>query len=243
MEGLPPFWLWIVGSMTSEENIFTPVLNRGERERIFSRLTHERKKFSFQAKKNLYVGRVVRRDKNDLIFESESTFQSKAPIEVTVSFSLGSELYFMKTIVVQARDHVHLKIDKTIFKLQRRDSFRLVIPARYRSTFELRSVDLQSLRKGYSVVNLSGGGLNIEILEANELLQVGCHVTGMLIVGEYFIRPIVGTIKHMRALGSMGSGVLRAGIQFEGLSRADREQIVEFVMKIHRESFSKFKIS
>jgi c-di-GMP-binding flagellar brake protein YcgR len=162
------------------------------------------------------------------------------PVDAIVSFSLSSEMYFMRTKVLPRKDRALVDLACDLYKLQRRDNFRLVIPKRYRARFEMRSYDLEATKAVFPVVDLSGGGLSFEMLYASDTIRSGTHVTGLLRVGESFSKPIVAVVRHVRPFGSMGSGLFRCGIQFEEIPAAESEEIIQLVMKIHRESFSKF---
>lgn len=225
------------------DSVFTRVSVRSDRERVFSRLVTERPVFIVQIQKKTYECRAKDRKGRYLLFDFLEGTGGMFESETIASFTLGPEMYFMRTFINAYDGIVTLDLGADLYKVQRRDSFRLVVPARYKARFELRSVDLEMTKATFPVVDLSGGGLSFEMLYATDKLRVGSHVTGLLRVGEIYSKPIVANVKHLRPFGSMGSGLFRTGIQFEGLAPAEREELIALVMKIHREAFSRFKMA
>ncbi|HEX4925984.1 MAG TPA: PilZ domain-containing protein [Bdellovibrionales bacterium] len=214
---------------------------RGDRERVYSRLVTERAAFTVQIDKKTYQCRAKDRQGRYLFFDFLGGSGGMFQAETIASFSLGPEMYFMKSSI-NAYDGIHtLDLGADLYKVQRRDNFRLVVPSNYKARFELRSVDLETMKATFPVVDLSGGGLSFEMLYATDTLRVGSHITGLLKLGDSYSKPIVALVKHVRPFGSMGSGLYRTGIQFEEMSPAEHEEIIALVMKIHREAFSKFK--
>jgi hypothetical protein len=230
-------------SNTTEAAIFTRVTVRSDRERVFSRLIADRAVFSFQSHKKLYKGRVFDREGRALLFDLLDNLKLITATEIVASFMFGNEVYFLKTQISPRGNSFLLDIGQDLYKLQRRDNFRLVMPTSQKARFELRSIDIESVKQTYGIVDLSGGGLSFEMLYATDRLQQGSHVSGVIKIGENFSKPVVGLVRHVRPFGSMGSGLFRVGIQFEGLSSTDHEEIILLVMKIHRIAFSKFKIA
>jgi hypothetical protein len=226
----------------SESAIFTLVSIRSDREKIFARLIDGKLPFSFQAGNKLYKGRVFDREGTRLIFDCPEGPKLTSSSEVVASFSFPPEMYFMRTVAAPKGEHFALEIGKDLYKLQRRDNFRLTIPSNYRARFELQLIGSEPAKGTYNVIDLSGGGLSFEMLFAPDRMSAGSQVTGQLKVLDDFSRPVVGTVRHVRPFGSMGSGVFRVGVQFDGLSNSDRDEIIALVMKIHRASFSKFKM-
>lgn len=222
------------------QNIFTRVTVRGDRERVYTRLAEDRSVFTFQIDKKSYRGRIYEREGPLLAFEPLDEFELDQNSEVIVSFSLSTEMYFMRTKLLLKRERRMIDLGGDLYKLQRRDNFRLVIPKSYKARFEARSYDLEEVKSTFSIIDLSGGGLSFEMLYATDSIRAGTHITGLLKIGDSFSKPVVAIVKHIRPFGSMGSGLFRCGIQFEGIPESDREEIIQLVMKIHREAFSKF---
>ncbi|MEQ1876812.1 MAG: PilZ domain-containing protein [Bdellovibrionia bacterium] len=223
------------------QNIFSKVTVKNDRERVYARLIEDRAVFTYQIGNIIYRGRAYDRQGRTLVFDTLDPLEIQQPADATVSFSIGPEMFFIKTRVIPKKNHAVFDIGTDLYKLQRRDNFRLIIPKGYRARFELRSIDLDQQVANFPVVDLSGGGLSFEMLYATDSMRVGSQVAGFLKIGDLFTKPVVGLVRHVRPFGSMGSGLFRCGIQFEGLVSTDREEIIQMVMKIHRESFSKFK--
>jgi c-di-GMP-binding flagellar brake protein YcgR len=162
---------------------------------------------------------------------------------VIANFVIQPETFLMKSELTATGREILLDISRELFKVQRRDYFRLSFPAGYQATFDFESFNQSPVHHKVALSNLSGGGFGFEF-QPDKVpgVKTDVEVFGQLRIGDHYKKKFQGTIRHVRTVGSMGSGIFRAGVQFNGIAPSDREELIQLVLTIHRELFSRFKI-
>jgi hypothetical protein len=230
--------------MEQNQSFFQKVGTRKERERAFILLTQSKASFECQM-----PGKQIVSITPDYIKDSYMLVISQSDIplnqEVIVTFSIGQEKYFMKTVFTphDFQRHYKMNLEPALFKLQRRNSFRVQIPTEYQAKVYLHHVDGKVASQKFPLFDLSGGGFSFEI-PSNNPFQVlkGQELEGDIEIGGRFKRKFNAVIRHVIKVGSQGSGLSKIGTEFSKISATDQQEIVNTVMDIHRDMFSKFKI-
>ncbi len=230
--------------MEQSQSFFQKVGTRKERERAFLLLTQTKSKFECQLPGKKIVTMVSNhiKDSNMVVIS-----QGHLPIgkEVIVTFQIGQEKYFMKT-TFEPHDfsgHYLMNLEPPLFKLQRRNSFRVQIPLDYMARIHLLSVDDVKSTQRFVLFDLSGGGFSFEIpahldfkLKQNQNLE--CELE----IGGKFKKRFTAIVRHVINVGSQGSGLKKIGVEFTNISPSEQQEVITTVMEIHRDMFSKFKI-
>jgi c-di-GMP-binding flagellar brake protein YcgR len=230
--------------MEQSQSFFQKVGTRKERERAFLLLTQTRSKFECQL-----PGKKIVTILPDHIKDSYMIVITQDPLpvgkEVIVTFQIGQEKYFMKTIF-ETHDfagHYMMNLEPALFKLQRRNSFRVQIPLDYMAKIHLLTVNEAKVTQKFSLFDLSGGGFSFEIPAHNNFeLRKDQRIECDLEIGGKFKKRFTGIIRHVINVGSQGSGLKKIGVEFSNLSPSEQQEVITTVMEIHRDMFSKFKI-
>lgn len=230
--------------MEQTQTFFQKVGTRKERERAFILLTQSKAKFECQiaGKKVISVTPDYVKDSYMMVITQEALPVNQ---EVIVTFQVGQEKYFMKTTfkVHDFARHYMMSIEPALFKLQRRNSFRIQIPNEYMARVYIETVDGKTMVQKFSLFDLSGGGFSFEI-PSNSLFKLNKdqNVEGEIEVGGRFKKRFAAVVRHAIKMGSQGSGLTKIGTEFTRIGAVDQQDIVNTVMEIHRDMFSKFKI-
>jgi c-di-GMP-binding flagellar brake protein YcgR len=230
--------------MEQNQSFFQKVGTRKERERAFILLTQSKSTFECQMPGKQIITMIP-----DFIQDSFMMVISKEEIplnqEVIVTFSIGQEKYFMKTTFTthDFERHYKMNLEPALFKLQRRNSFRVQIPTEYLAKVYLHHVDGKVVTQKFPLFDLSGGGFSFEI-PSNNPFQVlkDQKIEGDIEIGGKFKKKFNAVIRHVIKVGSQGSGLSKIGTEFYKISPPEQQEIVNTVMEIHRDMFSKFKI-
>ncbi len=164
---------------------------------------------------------------------------------VIVTFSLGTEKYFLKTVLEEGKGStVHLNMQADLYKLQRRNSFRINIPQGYDARFQINLHNKKATIEKYDLVDLSGGGFAFEFLtEEKEHFKKDDILIGKLNVGRKLQEKVTCIVRHAHMVGSRGSGRCRVGVEFQDMPVTVQNEIVKIVIELQRELFSKFKLN
>jgi c-di-GMP-binding flagellar brake protein YcgR len=226
------------------QSFFQKVGTRKERERAFILLTQSKATFECQM-----PGKNIIKIVPDFIQDSFMMVITNEDIpmnqEVIVTFQIGQEKYFMKTTFKPHKfeRHFMMSIEPALFKLQRRNSFRIQIPIEYMARIYIHTVDGKTSSQKFPLFDLSGGGLSFEIPSNIPFhLQKDQNIEGELEVGGRFKKRFAAVVRHVAKVGSQGSGLSKIGTEFTRIGAIDQQEIVNTVMDIHRDMFSKFKI-
>lgn len=223
---------------------FQKVGTRKERERAFLLLCQSKATFECQMAGNKAATIVPEsiRDSHMIIVT-----QTKLPVgkESIVTFQVGQEKYFMKTTFKEHdfSSHYVMDLQPSLFKLQRRNSFRVQIPLDYQAKVYIETVNEQPMPKKLPLFDLSGGGFSLEIpchiaydLKQNQV------ISGSIQIGGKIEKSFEALVRHVIKVGSQGSGLLKVGAEFINQMPSDQQDFINIVMEIHRDMFSKFKI-
>lgn len=230
--------------MEQNQSFFQKVGTRKERERAFILLSQSKVKFEAQlpGKKIITIVAHEILDSSLIVVT-----QGHVPLneEVIVTFQVGQEKYFMKTVFEHHdfNGYFKMNLEPALFKLQRRNSFRVQIPAEYLAKVNLSMVDDKKVVQKFPLFDLSGGGFSFEIPSNSQFkITAGQQVEGEIEIGGKFKKKFTAAIRHVIQVGSQGSGLKKIGSEFTQLSPSEQTEIVNVVMEIHRDMFSKFKI-
>lgn len=227
-----------------EQTFFTKVNTRRERERAFNLIANSKAIIEAQINKKIYMFKSDHLKDATLVIYSDSN-SIDTPQNAVVSFNIGSEKYFMKTVISKHdfKNYYTLNIGEPLFKLQRRGNFRIQIPIDYHSKIKILKINDSTLLKTYTLSDLSSGGFSIEVKPSIDFdLKKGDLINGEIEIGGKFKKNIYGVVKHVAKIGSQGSGLSKCGFEFQNISNVDQQQIINLVMDLYRDIFSKFKI-
>ncbi len=226
------------------QTFFQKVGTRKERERAFLLLCQSKVKFECQLAGNRTAKIVAEsiRDSHMIIVT-----QDKLPVgkDSIVTFQVGQEKYFMKTNFKEHdfASHYVMSLEPALFKLQRRNTFRVQIPADYAAKVRIDTIDGNPVPKKLPMFDLSGGGFSLEIpCHIEYKLKKNQVIAGHIEIGGRVEKYFEAIIRHAIKVGSQGSGLTKVGAEFVNLLPADQNEFINIVMNIHRDMFSKFKI-
>jgi c-di-GMP-binding flagellar brake protein YcgR len=160
--------------------------------------------------------------------------QANEPLQVL--FGLPDGLYLVKTRVSQANQgQVAFHLGTEVYRLQRRNNFRTLIPSTYKVDFRITNFKTQSVAPGivFSPIDLSAGGMRVR-WPAQGLAKptAGDQLAGILILPSGRQIELFGLVK---TVSQDPVGVTQAGIEYQNLSVRDEQSLLFVCMQIHRE--------
>lgn len=173
------------------------------------------------------------------LLQPGSEFPANLPQSAVVSFVLGEDRFFLTTGLSHSKDNAYaLSLAVDIFKLQRRQSYRLRIPESYVAKTQLTTVRGQKANIAGQLQDLSTGGLRL-ISKAETDIKTGDAVEGIFTLGA---RPAFGfqaLVRHVKLEGKVPKQTTALGLEFTGLTPALEGRLFAFTMELHREFFSR----
>lgn len=174
----------VVMSLTKTEKPFFKKVSLSERKQLlreiakshsvlFVKYWQQSKFFDFKADVNA----------NDVVMEctlQENEVLLPSEKKVVVSFSWGDERYFFISGFENINKKYFFKINVDLFILQRRSNIRIEVPKNYPVDFHLNRAGDSSLDFHCRILNVSAGGLRLEIPSLSPELKIGDRLSGVL---------------------------------------------------------------
>ncbi|OQW46103.1 MAG: hypothetical protein A4S09_16850 [Proteobacteria bacterium SG_bin7] len=172
------------------------------------------------------------------LFVSANSLPDKDP-KVLVSFSILKERLFISTQLSKTPDGKHF-IDTfgDLFRLQRRENFRIVIPEESPIGVFLNQLGDKNVKIKAKVIDLSLGGTFIEFPDPETVVSIGDTLSGIISTDKEIGIQFKGIVKHTREFGP--SKKIRAGVYFEKLVGNGLGELNKLIMKYYHKMFSKF---
>lgn len=228
--------------MPRGQNIFLEVRDEDEKKSIFRSLAHF--KGDLISKTPSPDDRVmsltaVEFKKDDLECEIKNDFRHLTEIgEMIIKFQNGSDHYLSMVKFKLEKGKVLFKWKGRLYRLQRRQHYRLPLPGSYKGRFKISEVGGKAIHFETALIDLSGGGCRIEATmrerswKVSELIEGTIQLTGR--------EPIFvsGQIRHVSQIKSQRSKIA-IGIKFMGLTDQAQNKLVAIVLDLYRELFSR----
>lgn len=145
-------------------------------------------------------------------------------------------------IPVEDRPALAVVIPEEILRLQRRDTFRLQVPLSHDLKCILPVLDRhsdeehQKKRLEAPVIDISAGGLSLEIPPGKNPPNLGDHIHGCYLkLPDDLIGITLEIRNHGRRIRSNGKEVLRLGCSFVALPAQSSNQIQRYIYQAERE--------
>ena len=177
--------------------------------------------------------------------QAESELGVRADLLTTFMFDLEDEFFFFKApFEVVIANEVRFKLTDELYKLQRRNHYRVPLDRVPACTLEIQTVNGVHTKFQVKLLDLSGGGCAIEFPAVSKVnIKTNDRVKAKIIIPSRMERAIEGSVRHVRPRDpKVPSSERVAGIQFLALDQKRTHQIIQHVMEIHRDLFSKYGI-
>lgn len=208
------------------------VLSKRESEEAYRDLVRGKRPLQVAIKEqHVKQGTAVDREAGEVFFSLPFVQRFEGTFDAVVSFSLPPEVFFLNTKVKGANGKYSLQEVEGIFKLQRRDSFRLNLS-------EVGDAEIIFIGGDkYQIHDISQGGFSIELsVEDSKIFTKDKQILGDLnLMGESFSNLLCES-KHTRILPTDPSRVL-VGFQFLKLGAQREEQLFRLITDIARKHF------
>ncbi|MFN7824260.1 MAG: flagellar brake protein [Pseudobdellovibrionaceae bacterium] len=154
------------------------------------------------------------------------------------SFFLGGEKYYFSSNYELSNESLMFSIDHPIFHLQRREDYRLKIPAGYSALLENTHLNGKALKFSTPLSDLSAGGCRISLDLTKYPAAVHDELRGHLFLPERAPIEFISMIKHQRPDPTQ-KGLQICGLQFVSQTTKQKNRIAALVMDLYREFFTR----
>ena len=153
--------------------------------------------------------------------------------EVICSFEIKDERYLFRTNLNSTRAELLLNLPYDIYQLQRRNNFRVMIPAAVSYVCTIRSVNFAKTNIKAELRDLSMGGCLVILQNADKLnIPKDSEVEMSLKLNEFDTPSIKTEAKHLRPVES--NNTLQIGLQYLDPSADFLSELQNLLMQLDR---------
>lgn len=145
-----------------------------------------------------------------------------------LQFQVGDQKFVVQVDAEKKIDVAHLRRTSALFRIQRRDDFRIRVPSSF-------SAKLQLGEEVFLVLDLSAGGLKIQLPKERKL---SAEFEAELVLKDRKNLKVLCSTRH-RAADPLQSRWDQLGVQFLKMQKKDKNFLAGVVMDIYREYLRK----
>jgi len=178
-------------------------------------------------------GKVLTQSEGEIIFELPFLDRFIGEFEAVITFSLPPEVYFLKAKIRENSGQYFFKETINIYRLQRRETFRLKIP-------ELVDANVTIDNLGtFRLNDISQGGFGIQVsakvshsFKSKTQLKVN-----LVVMGERFAK-VICEVRNAR-VQTLDKQTILVGFKFLELDQGTEERLFKVITEISRQYFRK----
>lgn len=157
-----------------------------------------------------------------------------------IQFQLGNQKYISQVEFKQSDDLIALSMSRKLFRVQRREFYRIRMPNNYRGTLAIESIEKNIIQRAFQLIDLSGGGCKIEVPPVDVKISIGVPFKGVLRIPGRGEIPTKCIVRHQNFIDKQGKPEVRwIGVQFIEQTEQDSNRLAALVMDLHREFFAR----
>ncbi len=126
-------------------------------------LAHNLSEVTLKIGSRHFKSKILARKSTNQFFIYKFNFEPYLDQDVTCSFEISAEKYYFKTYLTAAAGELMLAVPDEIFKLQRRNDFRVSVPASISYTCEIIGINGSPAKLKADIRDLSLGGCQLVV--------------------------------------------------------------------------------
>lgn len=229
-----------MSSAASSQEMFTKIENLKETQKIWSDLAHsgqeifakigesERMTLLPQIHPGAKIFCTLKKDPQESLSLESLTNQ-----ELLGQFSLAGDKYFFKTTWTHKDPFLVFPSEITLYKLQRRQNFRLKVPRTFHSEFELESVNAREASCKVKIWDLSSRGCCL-LVESSNLFKGNDKISGKMTLARRTPVTVQGIVRHIRTEKKDNKVHHFMGVEFVPIGPALESQLFTVMMELSR---------
>lgn len=176
---------------------------------------------------------------------SELTIKPKKPVQLgkdesslIVQFSIGAQKYISQVECEIRGDSLALSMAYKLFRVQRREFYRLKLPVGFRGKFFVPELHGVKFNQAFHLIDISGGGCKVELPGVEVNFPVSQPFQGILKIPGREDISVMGIARYQHKI-PVRPEIRWIGIQFVQQTEPQRNGLAALVMDLYREIFSR----
>lgn len=151
--------------------------------------------------------------------------------EVSITFNVGTEVFFIKTIIKSHLNRYYFDMSSRVLQLQRRSEPRFLIPKKWNQTGFIITNPVKSKQPPFTVIDISLSGLRLEVRTPN--LISDCKNDDVIkIKFQIYKRAEITTRAVVRHALHNPEGSSFLGLEFAKMPTLDAERVSSIIEDI-----------
>ncbi|NUN04150.1 MAG: PilZ domain-containing protein [Bdellovibrio sp.] len=150
---------------------------------------------------------------------------------------IGGEKYYFQAKAQFNQEYVVIPLPKELYHLQRRQNYRVHIPAGYKGSFEIFSLNSVAGKIACELADLSSQGCKLQCAASKASFKIGDEISGQLILGMRAPIEVQGIIRHVQLDALKKTQTF--GVEFTSLSPILENRLFALTMEVHKEVFKR----
>jgi c-di-GMP-binding flagellar brake protein YcgR len=150
-------------------------------------------------------------------------------------FFLGGEKYYFEGTATVYPNRCQFPLPKEMFHLQRRQNYRVRIPLGFQAFFDIAEINKTPTKIHAKLGDLSSQGCRLIEKESGAAFKVDDTVKGRLSIGKNTAIELMAQVRHVK----IESGNQMVGLEFQGLTPIQENNLFALTMEIHKEVFKR----
>lgn len=170
-------------------------------------------------------------------FESKDVLKSQE--EYLGHFYLGGEKYYFQSAALTQQDRITVPIPKELYRLQRRQNYRVRIPDGYGASYSITTFNGKPEKWASPIADLSSQGCRVNFKGSSPQIKIGDKLGGTLLIGKRPPLEVQGIVRHVKLTegDSPNQTTQTLGIEFSPLPSILENKLFAMTMEIHKEIF------
>lgn len=232
------FYKFAIPGGNMDKDLFSKISTEKLRENIYKQLIDYGPEIQIQlVPQSLDYFKAKSIENSEVVMERQNTPPSALESQkILASVVIGPDRYFIKTSLRADDRFYYLKKSDEIYKIQRRENFRLSMPDDWKAIFKIYQIADKTFVHEYSVFDISISGFSFDYQEQDKPpYKIEQNLSGQLVLPNRLDISISANIKNHRKAGNS----IRIGVAFEALNSKDESKIQRILMELHRAFFSR----
>lgn len=219
------------------QNIFTKISDPDEKIEVLTRLSNSRVLLNVKALDDkimgLRIAKLTSKEISCLLPKSKEV--TIFPKMVICSFTLSNERYFFRTQCWVTNSMVILDSNFTLFKLQRRNHYRVDIPARIKAAFDITHMNRRKFFHKIPIVDISSGGVKLKGTDLDFEFKPGDQLEGTVYIPGKASIDVKGEVRYTDVKDSGKNVTTIAGLKFVEVKASVERRLFNLVLELHRD--------
>lgn len=155
--------------------------------------------------------------------------------QLIVQFTVNTQKYIAQVPAKKAGEFLALSMEKKLFRVQRREFFRLRLPQTFRGVVQIPELFGSPFNQSFHLVDLSGGGCRVDLPPLDIDIKSGTVFKGILKLPNRPDFAVICTVRYQNQLPDGGW----LGLEFFHQSEPEKNRMAATVMDLYRELFSR----